>query len=124
MLKTIGKIFGTANDRKVKQYLKRAKKINALEEKYEKLSDDELKNAFNELKQSVQNKEKSLDEVLNDSFAITREVSKRVLNMRHYDVQLVGGMVLHDGNIAEMKTGDCNFFKCNGWQRCSFSYRK
>ena len=100
------KIFGTANDRKVKKYAKRAKVINALEPKYEKMSDDELKKAFLELKESVLNKEKSLDDVLNDSFAITREASKRVLNMRHYDVQLIGGMVLHEGNIAEMKTGE------------------
>ena len=107
MISAIGKkIFGSANDRKVKQYAKRAKAINALEEKYEKLSDDELKEAFNELKKSVLNKEKSLNDVLNDSFAITREASKRVLGMRHYDVQLIGGMVLHDGNIAEMKTGE------------------
>ena len=106
MLKSITKIFGTANDRKVKQYAKRAKKINALEEKYQKLSDDELKAAFNDLKKSVLEEGKSLDDVLEDSFAITREASKRVLNMRHYDVQLIGGMVLHDGNIAEMKTGE------------------
>jgi preprotein translocase subunit SecA len=102
----LAKIFGTANDRKVKQYAKRVKLINALEEKYAALSDDELKAAFNELKESVLNKEKSLNDVLNDSFAITREVSKRVLNMRHYDVQLIGGMVLHEGKIAEMKTGE------------------
>ncbi len=106
MISTITKVFGTANDRKVKKYMKRAKKITALEDKYQSLSDEELKNAFLELKKSVQNKEKSLDEVLDDSFAITREASKRVLNMRHYDVQLIGGMVLHEGNIAEMKTGE------------------
>lgn len=106
MISAITKIFGTANDRKVKQYAKRVKQINALESKYEKLSDEELKAAFNELKLSVQKKEKSLDDALNDSFAITREASKRVLNMRHYDVQLIGGMVLHEGNIAEMKTGE------------------
>ena len=99
------KIFGTKNDRIVKTYAKRAKEINALEEKYEKLSDDELKASFNALKDEVANG-KSLDEVLNDTFAITREASKRVLNMRHFDVQLIGGMVLHDGNIAEMKTGE------------------
>lgn len=99
------KIFGTKNDRIVKTYAKRAKEINALEEKYEKLSDDELKASFNTLKDEVANG-KSLDEVLNDTFAITREASKRVLNMRHFDVQLIGGMVLHDGNIAEMKTGE------------------
>ncbi len=106
MLSGITKIFGTANDRKVKQYIKRAKKINALEEKYQKLSDEELQSAFNELKKDVTQNGKSLDDVLNDSFAITREASKRVLGMRHYDVQLVGGMVLHEGNIAEMKTGE------------------
>ncbi len=106
MIRTITKLFGTANDRKVKQYFKRVKQINALEESYEKLSDDELKAAFNEIKESVVKGEKSLDAVLNDSFAITREASKRVLNMRHFDVQLIGGMVLHEGNIAEMKTGE------------------
>ncbi len=106
MIGAITKVFGTANDRKVKKYRKRAKLINALEDKYKELSDEELKSSFLELKDSVQSKEKSLDDVLNDSFAITREVSKRVLGMRHYDVQLIGGMVLHDGDIAEMKTGE------------------
>ncbi len=100
------KIFGSKNNRIVKRYLKRAKEINKLEDKYEKLSDNELKEAFNKLKESVKNGEKSLDDVLNDSFAITREASKRVLGMRHFDVQLVGGMVLHDNSIAEMKTGE------------------
>jgi len=99
-------IFGSKNDRIVKGYLKRAQKINKLEEQYKKLSDDELKAAFNALKASVQSQEKSLDDVLDDSFAITREASRRVLNMRHFDVQLVGGMVLHDNSIAEMKTGE------------------
>ncbi|WP_370518757.1 preprotein translocase subunit SecA [Sulfurovum sp. bin170] len=99
-------IFGSKNDRIVKGYLKRAKQINKLEEQYEKLSDDELREAFNALKASVQADEKSLDDALNDSFAITREVSKRVLHMRHFDVQLVGGMVLHENSIAEMKTGE------------------
>jgi preprotein translocase subunit SecA len=102
----MGKVFGTANDRELKKYAKKVKKINALESKYEALSDDELKAAFEELKSSVQNEEKTLDDVLEDSFAITREAGKRVLNMRHFDVQLIGGMVLHDGRIAEMKTGE------------------
>ena len=100
------KIFGSKNDRIVKGYLKRAKKINELEKKYEELSDEALKEAFNTLKASVQAQEKSLDDVLNDSFAITREASKRVLKMRHFDVQLVGGIVLHENSIAEMKTGE------------------
>lgn len=102
----IMKIFGTANDRVVKKYSKRADSINALESKYESMSDEELKSAFDMLRESVKNEEKTLDDVLNESFAITREASKRVLKMRHFDVQLIGGMVLHDGNIAEMKTGE------------------
>jgi preprotein translocase subunit SecA len=99
-------IFGSKNDRIVKGYLKRAQKINKLEKHYKNLSDEELKTAFNRLKTAVQNQEKTLDDVLDDSFAITREASKRVLGMRHFDVQLVGGMVLHDNSIAEMKTGE------------------
>ncbi|MEA2073341.1 MAG: preprotein translocase subunit SecA [Campylobacterota bacterium] len=102
----MGKVFGTSNDRELKQYFKRVKKINALEAQYEALNDDELKDAFSELKNSVQNEEKTLDDVLYDSFAITREASKRTLSMRHFDVQLIGGMALHEGRIAEMKTGE------------------
>jgi len=100
------KIFGSKNDKIVKKYLKRAKKINELEAKYQAMSDDELKNSFNALRDEVKAGTKSLDEVLNDSFAITREASSRVLGLRHYDVQLVGGMVLHENSIAEMKTGE------------------
>ncbi|MGC9351326.1 MAG: preprotein translocase subunit SecA, partial [Sulfurovum sp.] len=102
----LNKVFGTRNDKIVKNYLKKVTQINALEAEYEQLDDEALKAAFNTLKQSVQSGEKSLDDVLFDSFAITREAAKRVLNMRHYDVQMVGGMVLNDGNIAEMKTGE------------------
>ena len=102
----MGKVFGTSNDRELKKYTKRVKKINELESKYEPLSDDELKDAFNEIKQSVLNEEKTLTDVLEDSFAITREASKRVLGMRHFDVQIIGGMALHEGRIAEMKTGE------------------
>ncbi|SFP45670.1 preprotein translocase subunit SecA [Hydrogenimonas thermophila] len=99
-------IVGTANDRELKKYKKKVAKINALEPKYEKMSDDELKAAFNELKEQVQSGSATLDDVLFDSFAITREASKRTLGMRHFDVQLIGGMVLHDNKIAEMKTGE------------------
>ena len=106
MIKSVLKIFGTRNDKLVKAYLKRVKNINALEPKYEGLSDEALKEAFNALKRSVQSGEKTLDDVLYDSFAITREASKRTLGLRHYDVQMVGGMVLNDGDIAEMKTGE------------------
>ena len=104
--KVLGKVFGTRNDRELKRYKKRVKKINALEPKYEQLSDSELQAAFEELKNAVKAGEKTLDDVLEESFAITREASKRVLGMRHYDVQLIGGMVLHEGKIAEMKTGE------------------
>ncbi len=106
MIKSVLKIFGTQNDKIVKSYMKRVNNINALESTYEPMSDEELQSAFNALREAVKSGEKSLDDVLYDSFAITREASKRVLNLRHYDVQMVGGMVLHDGNIAEMKTGE------------------
>ncbi|EAK9940336.1 preprotein translocase subunit SecA [Campylobacter lari] len=99
-------IFGTKNDREVKKYLKRAAQINALESKYQNLSDDELKQNFIDFKTQIQKEEKTLDQILNDVFAIVREVGKRTLNMRHFDVQLIGGMVLHEGKIAEMKTGE------------------
>lgn len=102
----VGKIFGTKNDREVKRYRKRVAQINALEPHYSALSDEELQNAFLMLKSAVQNGQKSLDDVLNDSFAITREAGKRTLGMRHFDVQLIGGIVLHEGRIAEMKTGE------------------
>lgn len=106
MLGILNKIFGTQNDKKVKKLSNRVEKINALEKDYLNLSDDELKNAFLELKTSVQNGSKTIEDVLNESFAITREASKRVLGLRHFDVQLVGGLVLHQGDIAEMKTGE------------------
>ncbi|WRG56050.1 preprotein translocase subunit SecA [Helicobacter pylori] len=107
----IGKIIGTRNDRWIKQYKKQVLTINALEPTYEKMSDDELQNAFEELKKRVRSTEKDLQEktlleVLPESFAITREASKRILKMRHFDAQLIGGMVLNDGKIAEMKTGE------------------
>ncbi len=103
---TFGKLFGTKNDRELKKYKRRVKQINSLEEKYEAFSDDELKAAFEAIRQEVLSDQKSLDDVLVESFAMTREAGKRTLNMRHYDVQLIGGMVLHEGRIAEMKTGE------------------
>lgn len=106
MLNIFSKIFGTSNDKEVKKYNKRALLINALEEQFKAMDDEALKAYFETLKQQVQANEKSIDAVLNESFAITREASRRVLNMRHYDVQLIGGMVLNDGRIAEMKTGE------------------
>ena len=106
MLNVFSKVFGTRNDRVVKKYKNIANEITNLEAKYSKLSDDELKAKFNEFKKEVQNDEKSLDSVLKDVFAITREASVRSLGLRPYDVQLIGAMVLNDGNIAEMKTGE------------------
>lgn len=107
MLQTfLGKIFGTKNDHEIKKYLKRVIQINEREAYFSALSDTELQGAFSALKEAVQNHTKTLDDVLVDSFAITREASKRVLGMRHFDVQLIGGMVLHEGRIAEMKTGE------------------
>ena len=106
MIKNILKVFGTQNDKIVKNYLKKVKHINALESTYESMDDEALKSAFEAFKIAVKNGEKTLDDVLYDSFAITREVSKRTLGLRHYDVQMVGGMVLNDGDIAEMKTGE------------------
>lgn len=105
-LKVIKSIFGTKNDREIKKYLKRVERINALESKYQAMSDDGLKAYFATLKEQVLNKEIDTESILNDVFAIVREVSKRTLNMRHFDVQLIGGMVLHEGKIAEMKTGE------------------
>jgi len=106
MIKSILKIFGTQNDKIVKNYLKKVNGINVLEAQYEAMDDDALKAAFDSLRASVLDGSNTIKDVLNDSFAITREVSKRTLKLRHYDVQMVGGMVLNDGNIAEMKTGE------------------
>lgn len=101
----VGKILGTRNEKLLKKYQKRVQNINTLESTYQKMSDDELKSAFEDLKKRVKNGA-SLDSVLEESFAITREACVRTLGMRHFDVQLIGGMVLNDGKIAEMKTGE------------------
>ncbi|HDZ5084944.1 TPA: preprotein translocase subunit SecA [Campylobacter jejuni] len=105
-LNTLKAIFGTKNDREIKKYFKRVAQINALESKYQNLSNDELKAEFAKFKEQILNGEKNENDILNDIFAIVRETGKRTLNMRHFDVQLIGGMVLHDGKIAEMKTGE------------------
>ena len=107
MFKSIArKIFGTKNDKEIKKYRKRVSTRNLLEDEYSALNDSQLQARFDEIKAKVRNGELSEDGALNDVFAIVREASKRVLNMRHFDVQLIGGMVLHDGKIAEMKTGE------------------
>ena len=98
-------IFGTKNDREVKRMRKTVEKINALEPEYEKLSDEELRGKTDEFKKRLAAGE-TLDDLLVEAFAVVREGSKRVLRMRHYDVQLIGGIVLHEGKITEMKTGE------------------
>lgn len=99
------KIFGTKNDREIKALTKVVEKINALEPEYEKLTDDELKDKTRIFKERLANGE-TLDDILIEAFAVVREASKRVLDLRHYDVQLIGGIVLHQGKITEMKTGE------------------
>jgi len=99
------KIFGSANDRRVRAYQPRVDQINALEPELAKLSDDALRARTDEFRKQVADG-KPLDELLAPAFATVREASKRTLGQRHFDVQLVGGMVLHEGSIAEMKTGE------------------
>src|SRR4051812_1107202 len=98
-------IFGSRNDRLLKQYRKTVERINAMEPDYEKLSDEALRAKTQEFKERVA-KGESLDDLLPEAFAVVREGSKRVMKMRHFDVQLQGGMALHDGKIAEMRTGE------------------
>jgi preprotein translocase subunit SecA len=128
----LGKIFGTKNEREVKRLLPRVEAINALEPEIQKLSDDQLRAKTEEFRARIQERlgaiaddpeadpdrqieldaERNavlkgvLDELLEEAFAVVREAGRRVLNMRHFDVQLIGGMVLHEGKIAEMKTGE------------------
>lgn len=99
------KIFGSRNQRLLKQYQKTVRDINALEPKLEALSDEQLQAKTPELKERLA-KGESLDAILPEAFAVCREASKRVLKMRHFDVQMIGGMVLHYGKIAEMGTGE------------------
>lgn len=99
------KIFGSRNDRLLKQYRGVAARINGLESQYSSLSDSELKSKTEEFKQRVANGE-ALDAILPEAFAVVREGSKRVMKMRHFDVQLLGGMSLHNGKISEMRTGE------------------
>ncbi|HEY4803243.1 MAG TPA: DEAD/DEAH box helicase, partial [Paraburkholderia sp.] len=99
------KIFGSRNQRLIKQYQKTVVAINALEPKIEQYTDEQLRAKTVEFRERVA-KGTSLDELLPEAFAVCREASKRVLKMRHFDVQLIGGMVLHYGKIAEMRTGE------------------
>ncbi|MCX6583279.1 MAG: preprotein translocase subunit SecA [Candidatus Aminicenantes bacterium] len=106
MLKyVINKIFGTSNERELKKYTPYVTEINALEPRIEKLSNEELRGYTARFKERV-NRGETLDDILVEAFAVVREAGRRVLNMRHFDVQLIGGIVLHQGRIAEMKTGE------------------
>jgi preprotein translocase subunit SecA len=128
----LGKVFGTKNEREIKRLLPRVEAINALEPEVQKLTDDQLRAKTGEFRAKIRERlsavvdepeadtdrqneieserarvlEEALDEILEEAFAVVRETGRRVLNMRHFDVQLIGGMVLHSGKIAEMKTGE------------------
>jgi preprotein translocase subunit SecA len=99
------RFFGSSNDRKVKSMSARVAKINALEPQIQALSDEQLKAKTQEFKDRLA-QGATLDQILEEAFAVVREAARRVLGQRHYDVQLVGGMVLHQGGIAEMRTGE------------------
>src|SRR5262245_51801945 len=99
------KLFGSANERRIRSYLPRVSEVNALEKELESLSDDALKARTDEFKKQVA-EGVSLDDILVPAFATVREASKRTLGQRHFDVQLIGGMILHEGKISEMKTGE------------------
>lgn len=99
------KIFGSRNDRLLKQYRKTVDRINAMEPEYEKLSDEQLRSKTQDFKERVAGGE-LLDDILPEAFAVVREGSKRIMKMRHFDVQLLGGMALHFGKVAEMRTGE------------------
>ncbi|MDN5275975.1 MAG: secA [Candidatus Saccharibacteria bacterium] len=100
------KLFGDPQQKILKRLQKRVDAINELSDKYKKLSKPELRKQTDVLKKRLQKKGETLDTILPDAFALVREASDRILGMRHFDVQLIGGMVLHEGNVAEMKTGE------------------
>ncbi|MDG9699144.1 preprotein translocase subunit SecA [Ottowia cancrivicina] len=104
-LTLLTKLFGSRNDRLLKQYRKTVARINALEPQFEKLSDEQISAKTQEFKERL-GKGETLDQLLPEAFAVVREASKRVMKMRHFDVQLIGGMALHEGKIAEMRTGE------------------
>lgn len=102
--KLLTAVFGDPQKKILRRLQRKVDEINNLSEKYEKMSDEKLKETFEKFKKSLSKKD--LDEILPDVFALVREASTRVLGMRHFDVQLIGGMVLHEGKVAEMKTGE------------------
>ena len=119
MINFLLKLLGDPNNNKIKKMMPVVEHINALEEQFAKLTDEQLKNKTKEFKEILANRPRSndikrdrelekqaLDQILPEAFATVREAGKRVLNMRHFDVQLLGGMFLHEGQIAEMRTGE------------------
>ena len=105
MLGLVKKIFGDPNERELKRYSRVVEQINALEPQMTAMSDAQLRAKTDEFRLRLE-KGDTLDDLLPEAFAVVREAAKRTLNMRHFDVQLIGGMVLHEGRIAEMKTGE------------------
>ena len=101
----LNKIFKSYSEKEVKRVMPIVKQINAMEETMAKLTDKELREKTNYFKEELKNG-KTLDDILPEAFAVVREASKRVLGLRHFDVQLIGGIILHQGRIAEMKTGE------------------
>src|ERR1700680_3822722 len=99
------KLFGSANDRRIRAFRPRVDAINALEKELQELSDDALRARTDDFKKQLA-EGASLDDILVPAFATVREAGKRTLGQRHFDVQLIGGMVLHEGKISEMKTGE------------------
>jgi len=99
------KLFGSSNDRRIRSYRPRVDEINALEPELEALSDEALLARTDEFKRQLAEGQ-TLDDILVPAFATVREAAKRTLGQRHFDVQLIGGMVLHEGKISEMKTGE------------------
>jgi len=100
------KLFGTKQDRDIRAIKPVVAQINALEPKYKTMTDDELKGQTEIFREKLKNGGATVSDILPDAFAVVREASRRVMNMRHFDVQLMGGLTLHQGKIAEMKTGE------------------
>ena len=124
------KIFGTHSEREVKRIIPIVDKIEALAPEFEKLTDEQLQAKTPEFKERLANGE-TLDDILPEAYATVREAATRVLDMRHYRVQLIGGVILHQGRITEMRTGEGKTlvstlpeFECVRGQRCPYRYRQ
>jgi preprotein translocase subunit SecA len=121
MKKFVKKILGDPEAKTLKRLKKRVKEINDLEPSIKKLSDSALRKKTDEFRETLKQKGQTLDKILPEAFAVVREVAFRQIEQRHYDVQLIGGMVLHEGKVAEMKTGEG---KTQGARTLSIQARK